>query len=157
MLTKAVVVVDTREKEPYSFELGLVDTLRQALPAGDYSLLGYENTIAIERKSLEDYVNTLIRGRERFNIELQRLRGYEFACIVVEASLTDLLSGGYRSGAHPNAIVGSTISIIADYCVPVYFCTNRQAACLFVQELLLRLHRKVISRCPEPSPEPIQS
>ena len=130
--------------------------MRRALPAGDYSLLGCENTIAIERKSLDDFANTLIRGRERFRNELVKLRECEFACVVVEANLTDLLAGKYRSGAHPNALVGSVISIIADYNIPVYFCANRQAARLFVEELLLRLHRKVKSRCPEQSPEVMQ-
>lgn len=156
MATKAVVVVDTREQEPYTFESSRLESVRRALPAGDYSLLGCENTIAIERKSLDDFANTLIRGRERFRNELLKLKECEFACVVVEASLTDMLVGKYRSGAHPNALIGSVISIIADYNIPVYFCANRQAARLFVEELLLRLHGKVKSRCPEQSPEVMQ-
>jgi len=147
MKNKAVVVIDTREQEPYSFDTGRIETVRCALPAGDYSLLGYESAIAVERKSLEDLVGTLIRGRERFRSELLKLQSYEYACVVVEASITDMLSGRYRSGVHPNALLGSVISIIADYNIPVFFCANRQAACLFVQELLLRLHRKADLRC----------
>ncbi|MCL4552924.1 MAG: hypothetical protein M1305_05160, partial [Candidatus Marsarchaeota archaeon] len=86
MESKPVVVIDTREQEPYTFDPGWIETIRRALPAGDYSLLGYEASIAIERKSLEDFVGTLIRGRERFRNELLKLQRYQHACVVVEAS-----------------------------------------------------------------------
>ena len=44
------VVIDTREQEPYGFNPDLVRPLRRALPAGDYSVAGLEETIAVERK-----------------------------------------------------------------------------------------------------------
>ncbi|MHB1000786.1 MAG: ERCC4 domain-containing protein [Armatimonadota bacterium] len=147
MESKLTVVIDTREKEPYSFDPSRIEVIRHALPAGDYSILGFESSISIERKSLEDFVGTLIKNRERFRNELLKLQCYRYACIVVEANIIDLLSGKYRSGTHPHALFGSTISIIADYGIPVYFCANRQASCLFVQELLLRLQRKVRLEC----------
>ncbi|MHB9124597.1 MAG: ERCC4 domain-containing protein [Armatimonadota bacterium] len=153
MPSKALIVIDTREQVPYTFDPGRIETVRRALPAGDYSLQGLESRVAVERKSLEDFVGTLTRSRERFKKELLKLQGYEFACVVVECSLTDVLSGKYRSDVHPNALLGSAISIIADYHVPVFFCTNRQAACLFVQTLLLRLHMKEDSRCQKPQPK----
>ena len=138
MKARTVVVVDTREQEPYTFDPARVEVIRRALPAGDYSLLGLENSVAVERKSIEDFVGTVIRGRERFARELARLRECEFACVVVECSLTDILSGRYRSDAH---------SIIVDYGVPVFFCGSRQAARLFVEQLLLKLCEKVDAPC----------
>ncbi|MEN6358251.1 MAG: ERCC4 domain-containing protein [Armatimonadota bacterium] len=147
MKAKPVVVVDTREKEPYTFDPARVEVVRRALAAGDYSLLGLESSVAVERKSMEDFVGTVIRGRERFANELAKLRGCEFACVVVEGSLMDVLSGNYRSDAHPNAVLGSALSIIVDYRIPVFFCSNRQAARLFVEQLLLRLSEKVDATC----------
>jgi DNA excision repair protein ERCC-4 len=144
---KTVVVVDTREQEPYTFDPARVEVIRRALPAGDYSLLGLESSVAVERKSIEDFVGTVIRGRKRFAKELARLRECEFACVVVECSLTDILSGYYRSDAHPNAVLGSALSIIVDYRVPVFFCGSRQAARLFVEQLLLKLSEKVDATC----------
>jgi ERCC4-type nuclease len=137
------VVIDTREQLPYTFDPGRVESVRRALPAGDYSLAGYETTVAVERKSLDDFVSTVIRGRRRFRNELRLLTEYEHACVVVEASLREIIQGEYRSNAHPNAVLGAAMSIIIDFGVPVFFCTDRQVACRFVEEYLLRAHRKV--------------
>ena len=137
------VVVDSREKEPYSFDSHCIATIRRALPTGDYTLEGFEESIAVERKTLDDFVSTVIRSRERFTRELERLEGYEASCIVIEADLSDMLAERYQSGAHPNAVLGSVLSIILEYGVPIYFCSNRQAARQFVEGFLLMYHRKV--------------
>lgn len=139
------VIVDSREQTPYVFDPQRVDVIRRALPAGDYSVDAFETRIAVERKSLEDLVGTLIRGRERFNEELIKLATYESACVVVEGSLTDILLHRYRSAAHPNAVFGSVMSVICDFTVPVYFCDDRQVACKFTEAFLWRSHQKARS------------
>ncbi len=138
-----VIVVDTREQEPYAFDPTHVAVVRRALPAGDYSLDGYEASVAAERKSLEDYVASVVSARARFARELRALAEYDLACVVVEATLDDVLAHRYRSGAHPSAVLGATLSIIVDHGVPVFFCGDRQLACRFVEGLLCRYHRKV--------------
>jgi ERCC4-type nuclease len=140
---RVVVVVDTREQEPYAFDPERVTIVRRALPAGDYSLEGHEVAVAVERKSIDDYVASVVRGRDRFVRELRILSGYDVACVVVEATLDDILARRYRSGAHPNAVFGATLSIIIDRSVPVFFCGDRQIAQRFVEGLLCRYHRKV--------------
>jgi DNA excision repair protein ERCC-4 len=140
---RMVVVVDTREQAPYAFDPERVTIVRRALPAGDYSLDGHETAIAVERKSIDDYVASVVRGRDRFARELRILAGYDVACVVVEAALDDILARRYRSGAHPNAVFGATLSIIVDRSVPVFFCGDRQIAQRFVEGLLCRYHRKV--------------
>lgn len=140
---RVVVVVDTREQEPYAFDPERVTIVRRALPAGDYSLDGHEMAIAAERKSIDDYVASVVRGRDRFARELRILSGYDVACVVVEATLEDILAHRYRSDAHPNAVLGATLSIIVDRSVPVFFCGDRQIARRFVEGLLCRYHRKV--------------
>ncbi|HZU81278.1 MAG TPA: ERCC4 domain-containing protein [Polyangiaceae bacterium] len=136
-----VVVVDTREQEPYLFDPARVAPVRRALAHGDYSLEGHEERVAIERKSLADFVSSVINARERFERELRGLAAYDLGCVVVEGSLEDVLEHRYRSGAHPNAVFGAALSIIVDHGVPVYFCGDRQIACRFVQDLLLRYHQ----------------
>jgi DNA excision repair protein ERCC-4 len=132
------LVIDTREQEPYSFDPKLVAPVRRALPAGDYSIAGLERDVAVERKTLDDFVGTVIRARDRFHRELAKLGEYHRACVVVEGTLADLLTGKYTSRAHPESIFGSALAITVDYGVPVFFCSNRQAACHFVQGYLLR-------------------
>ena len=136
------LIVDTREQEEYSFDPRLVATVRRALPAGDYSIEGLEDRVAVERKTLDDFVSTVIHSRTRFREELRKLAGYRAACVVVEAGLMDVLQKRYRGGAHPNAVLGNALSLILDYRVPVFFCTTRQASCQFVQAYLLGAHAR---------------
>lgn len=135
-------IVDTREQEEYSFDPRLVATVRRALPAGDYSIEGLEDWVAVERKTLDDFVSTVIHSRARFREELRKLAGYRAACVVVEAGLIDVLQKRYQGGAHPNAVLGNALSLILDYRVPVFFCTTRQASCQFVQAYLLGAHAR---------------
>ena len=135
-------IVDTREQEEYSFDPRLVTAVRRALPAGDYSIEGLEDRVAVERKTLDDFVSTVIHSWARFREELRKLAGYRAACVVVEAGLIDVLQKRYRGGAHPNAVLGNALSLILDYRVPVFFCTTRQASCQFVQAYLLGAHAR---------------
>jgi DNA excision repair protein ERCC-4 len=139
---RATIVIDTREGEPYSFDPRLAGAVRRALAAGDYSLAGLEDQVAVERKTLDDFVSTVIHRRRRFREELRKLSRYRAACVVVEADLLDVLGKRYRSEARPEAVVGSTLSILLDYGVPVAFCGNRQAACHFTQAFLLAAHKR---------------
>lgn len=148
-MEELTIIVDSREQQGYSFSL---PTIKKKLEAGDYSIAGFEEQVAVERKSLPDFVHTIIRERKRFYKELQRLSTYTAACIVVEANFRDLIEGRYRSGAHANSLIGAVASISAGF-VPVYFCSDRQASCRFVEEFLIHFYRKTI-KCNEQDPRP---
>ena len=95
-----ILLKDTREQTPYTFERWSVSVQTSGLITGDYSLLGFKDKIAIERKSLDDLVSCLLgKNRERFEKELTRGRLYELFCIVVESDLADLAKGLYRSSS----------------------------------------------------------
>ncbi|MCC6389106.1 MAG: ERCC4 domain-containing protein [Bryobacterales bacterium] len=136
------IVADTREQEPYGFDARRVRVIRRALPAGDYSIEGMEAVVAVERKSLPDFVSTVIHDRPRFYRELERLRGYASAAVIVEGNLMDVLGGRYRSAAHPNALLGTIAAITIDFGIPVFFCSNRQAAARFVEAYLVRIFER---------------
>ena len=136
------IVSDTREQEPYGFDARRVRVIRRALPAGDYSIEGMETSVAVERKSLSDFVSTVIHNRPRFYRELSRFSGYLAAAVVVEGNLMDVLGGRYRSAAHPNALLGTIAAITVDFGVPVFFCSNRQAAARFVEAYLIRIYER---------------
>lgn len=143
-MERTPIIIDTREIEPYSFDPVRVVTQRRALPAGDYSVVGLEGRVAVERKSMDDFVTTVIRSRERFNRELAKLRTCEAACVVVEGSLADVFARNYRGGAHPASVFGAVVSIILDLGVPVFFCSDRQIACRFTQDYLTRFHQRAM-------------
>jgi DNA excision repair protein ERCC-4 len=136
-----VIVVDTREQVPWEFS-SRVATVRRALPAGDYSLDGYEQRITVERKSLADYIRSVIQQRERFGRELRTLAGYDFAAVVVEAAWPDVVGGRYAGGVKPASVVGATVSIMVDIGVPVLFAGDRPGARRMTEELLLRWLRR---------------
>lgn len=131
-------MVDSREQKPYKFR---EDDVRKKLDEGDYSIEGLENCICVERKSVGDFVNSVIPGRgwKRFEKELRRMQKYERACIVVEGNLSDLHAGQYVSELHPNSLEGFMNRIIADYNIPVYCVSSHTTGNRFVKTLLLRL------------------
>jgi DNA excision repair protein ERCC-4 len=145
-MTKTVapvaIVSDSREHFPYEFgeqvASGAAVISIAALPAGDYSVVGYESVAAIERKSLADYVSTVVHARERFSKELSTLSTYELGAIVVEATLEDVLEHRYSTAAAPSSVWGATISIMVDYRVPVYWCGTRPIAAKMTFDLLRR-------------------
>lgn len=140
-MAKPVFIVDTREKLPLTFEG--VSTVCRALPAGDYSLEGWELQVAVERKSLDDMVNTVIHDRIRFRKELRRLAGYQMACVAVEANVHDVLAHSYTSETHPNSVLGAAHAIFMDYGVPVFFWGSRPECRLMVERYLLLAHKRL--------------
>lgn len=86
------LVIDTREQKPLSF--GQLRTIRKKLEFGDYSLQGFENRVAIERKSLQDLWGTVSQQGNwaRFDAELSRAQSAGCRLhIVVEASPAQVL------------------------------------------------------------------
>lgn len=136
------VVVDNREQRPYLFDVSVVSVQRGTLTAGDYSLVGFESSVGIERKSLDDFVNTVIHDRARFAAELEKLRSYDFAAIAIEANVEDVIKHRYSSQAKPASVLGAWFSLITDYRIPAYFLGNRQLAQHAVQGLLVRYYRR---------------
>jgi len=96
------VLIDRREKAAYSFT-GFRADVRQGekplrvltrivdLRSGDYSLVGLQDQIAVERKSLDDLFHTIGQQRSRFHRELERLSRLTFAAVVVEAEWSAVL------------------------------------------------------------------
>lgn len=121
------IVVDTREQNPWP--LTGFETRRGTLHAGDYSLAGYENSVAIERKSKEDAWGCVGGGRKRFVACVERLAALDRAAIVIECSLSDMLvKPPYVKRVTPATAVGSYISWACGYRIPVFWCDNREYA-----------------------------
>jgi ERCC4-type nuclease len=91
--------VDTREQAPWPFQ-GITIGGRQwvvrrqveTLKTADYSIVGFEDRIVIERKSPEDLLGTITAGNARFRAEHERMQAIVevggFACVIVEGCLT---------------------------------------------------------------------
>jgi len=122
------IVIDSREQEPFPFDGYDAEVAPGTLQAGDYSLVGLEDMVAVERKSLPDLVACLGRERERFERELERLRAMESILLVVESPITDLATGQYRSKLNPKAALESVFAFMSRYRLPFYFAQDRRGA-----------------------------
>lgn len=76
-----LIIIDSREQTPLAFEH--FPSRCGTLQSGDYSLAGHEGRFTVERKSVADLIGSLTAGRERFERECHRLRGYDFARLLI--------------------------------------------------------------------------
>lgn len=131
-ITLPPLVIDTREQTPLTFP-SMVEVKRGTLKTGDYSIQGYEDRFAVERKSLQDLVHTVIHDRERFERELERMREYPFRRIIVTAPYAVVARGGYPfSRANPRSVIASLNTFDVRYGVPTTFAANSSEAALRV-------------------------
>ncbi len=94
------IAVDTRERYPYRFAAQGAETVRTALPAGDYAAVQEEDgtlLAAVERKTMENLAATLSDGTLAF--QMQRLSELPLAAVVVEGRYSGLYKLEHVSGA----------------------------------------------------------
>lgn len=136
------IVIDSREKAPLVF--GDYPTLRAKLDAGDYSLVGLEHLVAVERKSKEDAWLCASNGtksnphgnRDRFVRCLERLASLDRAFIVIECTFADFCVQPEHTRIEPASVVGSYYSWAAQYRIPVFWPGSRAAAAKATMKLL---------------------
>lgn len=139
-LEDITAVIDTREQTPWS--LDPLKTQRGTLTTGDYSIVGLEREIAIERKSLSDLLGCIGGSRKRFEEELERLQSYMTRCVIVECSYQDFEQGIWLFGAkgiiskiHPSAAMGSVLGWMSKG-IPFLFCPTPEMASTAAARLL---------------------
>jgi ERCC4-type nuclease len=137
------IVIDTREQLPYRFQ---TPAISGTLPTGDYSLAGAEDLIAIERKTRDDLISCLCDGRERFERELYRGRALDFFALVIECTLSDIVSGNYRSKMTPRSAIQSILTFSVRYRLPVFFVETRNYGARVTESLLLKYAKEMKKR-----------
>ena len=130
-----VAIVDTREQTP--LDLPGIASRRGTLATGDYSLVGLESQVAIERKELGDLVACCGRERARFDREVQRLLAYRVRALVVEASWEDIETANWRSRLNSRQVGASLVSWMVRG-LPVVMAGNRDRAGGLVASMLRR-------------------
>jgi Fanconi anemia group M protein len=94
-------------------------TKLETLEVGDYVL---SNKLAVERKSMSDFIDTLTGsdGRSLFEQSKNLVQSYDNAIIIMEGNLDEL----YSRDVHDNAIIGSMASIVSDFGISFMFSRN---------------------------------
>ncbi len=134
------IIVDSREQCPWEFSPNVAPQVA-TLDAGDYAPRGMTDRVAIERKSVDDLVGSITTRREPFLACCDRLSRLDFACIIVEASVEDVLAQLYRSRTRPQSVIGTMLAIHADFGVPTIWAGSRKNAAHMCEKLLTRLWR----------------
>ena len=117
------IVIDTREQLPYEFA-GIPTTVG-TLRAGDYSLVGFEDRVAVERKSKEDAYGVVGAGRDRFERCLRRLSELERAAVVIECSIEAFSEPPPRTKISSQQAINSYLSWSCTYRIPVLWMPSR--------------------------------
>lgn len=137
-----LIVIDTREQDPFDFP----KAHRAALRAGDYSIVGLEDQVALERKREHEIFGNVGRYRERFLAELEKLQHYRYAALIIEGTLSGIVRGCPRSHVHPRSVTGSLVAWSVRYGVGVWFAENHRMAAALAYRILERCWQEEVAR-----------
>ena len=147
------IIQDTREQNGYNFssEQTCSGTIEKKLDTGDYSILGLEDQICIERKaSVEELAINLGYKQEAFLKEIKRMETFKYKFLILEFSLEDLIDFPERTKIPQDKKV--LIKMTGKYILKclmefqiynnlhIMFCGNRKSASEAVRSLLKRLN-----------------
>lgn len=151
------VIKDTREQDGYTFDkfhgkyFSCNGMIERKLDTGDYSLLGFEDKLCIERKaSVSELAGNLGKDKKRFMAEIDRMTDFDFKFLVLEFSLEDVMN--FPEGSDIPESKWSQIRITNKYMlkmliefqmydrIHVIFCGNRKNAKLVVNSILKRVN-----------------
>lgn len=122
-----VVIIDTREQDPLWLPKppkGLT-IVRDTLHNGDYSIRGFEDKFAIERKNT-DLFAYLTSERARTKTKLEKLKTCDFKALVIEISEYELLyAPKFYTNISIEVIRQSLISFEIKYGLHVYYGERR--------------------------------
>jgi ERCC4-type nuclease len=124
---KPVIVVDSREQNPFSFarfQGWFAGVEKKPLALGDYCVSGLEDVCVVERKDLSDLVCSFTVERSVFVKRLRRMSTFPDRLLVITASLSQVKSRYEYSPANPNQITQSLIATLAGLRVP-FLCVER--------------------------------
>jgi len=141
------IVVDSREQKPYGFN-GEIPTVTACLKAGDYSVLGFEEQIMVERKSLPDLVRCVGSDRRRFMQQMKRLlligkAGGEIM-LMVESSWEEISMGQWRATKIRPSQVEGTLLALMGMGIPVCLGSSWSGSERLTERFLIGAHRRVL-------------
>jgi ERCC4-type nuclease len=116
-----VIIRDTREQTGLFVKppKGLL-IVRDTLKYGDYSIKGFEGSIAVERKNIDDLWTSVTVSAEDFKRKMTVLAGYERAWLLIDGLESEYLSFREERKIHPNQIRQALASIEGRIGVPIH-------------------------------------
>jgi len=156
---KFLVLRDTREKDGKGWKFNASQfcsgTLESGLKTGDYTLLGYEDVICLERKgSIIEWANNMMQ--ERFFRELERMEKIRYPFILLEFSLKDIVDYPYCEGVPFSVrkkikvsgafLLRKLCEIQLKYKVKIILCGDKESAKSIALSLFKRIVNETIEK-----------
>jgi hypothetical protein len=143
------VVVDTGERYAYRFPRQQVEIVKRRLTCGDYGVdAGGRLHAAVERKSLDDLVSSLLNTRLKY--QLTELATLPHAAVVVEDRYSQVFKLEY---VRPAVIADGIAELqVAFPSVPIVFCETRQLAEEWTYRFLAAAYATAGHALEEPTP-----
>ena len=117
--------------------LGLDVELKE-LKVADYIV----NDIAIERKTVSDFISSMIN--RRLLSQLEELQQYPNKLLIIEGvDEQELYNEHNNTGIHPNSIRGFLISILLKHKIPILFTKNYEDTAKFILILSKRKEKEL--------------
>ena len=153
-LPKLHIVIDTREKLPYTFERPpkgyKIVTVHKKLDVGDYALLGYEDRACVERKTKADLFGTVGRRSPQFVRNLIRMRAMVRSWVAIEEPRQSILKGpdyymrrrgkaGLTKYQYGQMVCSKVRNWSIEHNIPFYFFDSRQQSEAWVLQFLIKL------------------
>jgi len=148
VLPSYTVVRDTREHEGFGWFFEKQPntkkpprcngTIEQKLDTGDYSIIGYEDLVCIERK--DDYGELWVNysSRSTFEDEMERMTKFKYKYILIESILTkdhfDLSPAQFTKSVPGKSLISWLIGLSLKYnvhIIPVGSCGKQYAELIF--------------------------
>ncbi len=133
VLPSYMVIRDTREKEGFGWTFPKQaetkkpprcnGTIIQKLDTGDYSIIGYEHLLCIERKDDFSELWTNYSNRSVFEDEMQRMTKFKYRYILIETGLSkdhfDLSPCNFTKSVPGRAVISWIIQLSLEYNVHI--------------------------------------
>lgn len=162
ILPTYTVIRDTREKDGHGWTFAAHTSTRrpprcdgtivETLSTGDYSLVGYDDILAIERKAdfSELWGNYSSQKRKLFEAEMERMSALKYPYIIIESLLTpdimELSPPQFTKGVPGKSLIRWLMFLSAKYgvhIIPAGACGRKVAQMIFEEVIRVEKGRWV--------------
>lgn len=141
-----VILIDSREPPETAYRFPGYETERVVLKTADYSIKHLTDTVALERKTEDDFISSVIHDRSRFKAMMHRMMAYEERCLLVESTWQRLTEGVYQSRAAPTSIVNTVASWAGRFKTPIMLVGCREEGERFAGMFLRHAARRAFEQ-----------
>jgi ERCC4-type nuclease len=130
-----VLIQDTREQKPtFKNDDSVIDS---CLVTGDYSVLGFEDKVTIERKSVSDLYGSI--KRKNFEARIERMKQMEWAGLMIEGTEDTVMRGVDYGKVVPKQVYGALTSYEIQG-IHIYFARRPRDARFWILSRLIKFY-----------------